>query len=399
MPFPPRGLPATEWEPGRWPILVTDRGREHFGAGHSHYAHYAEQYRAIFDRVKPALVMGEATLFHELLAVQEARSRNIPYLHPSAERYPQDRFCFFHDMTQHAFGGSGEDYLDATALEFAEKIAGGGVALAYMRSRGRVGQFWSKLNWAWTRLRVFAARTAGERYNTPSALHKWRLHRKVRANLADWNQLARSPKFGERTILYPMQMAPEANIDVWGRPHNDQIGVIKALLQAAPADVKIALKCNPKPKYELSGRLLSLAKSDERIILLPLSMPMAEAMTKAIGAVTVCGTVGFEAVFGRGRCISLRHPVITHACPSLAAATPQEAVSRLLEDPVAGIGSPELAVRLLKKIHSRSYPGFISDPYSSPTCLKSENVELVANAIADISGRLATYPSSQDIPL
>lgn len=401
MPYPApneAGEADQPWDPAAWPLLVTDRGRQHFGAGHAHYPHYARHYAAIFDQVKPALVMGEATLFHELLAVAEARSRNIPYLHPSAERYPQDRLCFFHDLTQRAFGGSGEAYPPDEALAYARDIAEGRVKLTYMRARGPLGQFWRKLEWAWTRGRVFAARLGGERFNTPGPLHKWRLGRIVKDRLAQWHRLARAPMPGERIILYPMQMAPEANIDIWGRPFHDQVAVIRALLDAAPPDVKVALKCNPKPKYELSAELMDLAAQDERIILLPVAMPMAEAMKQVIGAVTVCGTVGFEAVFGRGRCISLRHPVITETCPSLAAATPEEAVRRLLDEPSAGLGSPEQAVGLLQAIHARSYPGFVSDPFSSPDCLDPVNVERVAAAIADVSTRLADYPLPQDIP-
>lgn len=402
MPYPATGpAPAgasAPWDPAAWPLLVTDRGREHFGAGHAHYAHYARQYEQIFDRVQPALVMGEATLFHELLAVREARSRHIPYLHPSAERYPQERLCFFHDLTQHAFGGSGEHYAPDEALDFARRIAEGRVTLSYMRARGRLGQYWRKLEWAWTRGRVFAARLGGERYNTPGMLHKWRLGRTVQDRLAQWHRAARSPAPGEQIILYPMQMAPEANIDIWGRPFHDQVGVIRALLEAAPAHVKVALKCNPKPKYELSAELMALAGSDDRIILLPVAMPMAEAMQQVIGAVTVCGTVGYEAVFGRGRCISLRHPVISETCPSLAAATPQEAVRKLLDDPSSGRGSPEQAVGLLQAIHARSYPGFVSDPFSSPDCLEPDNIARVAAAVADVSTRLADYPLPQDIP-
>lgn len=398
MPFPPGGTEEGPWDPAEWPLLITDRGRQHFGAGHAHYAHYARQYETIFDQVRPALVMGEATLFHELLAVREARARNIPFLHPSAERYPQDRLCFFHDLTQHAFGGSGEPYPDAEARDYAARIAEGRVTLGYMRSRGRIGQALRKLEWAWTRGRVFTGRLLGERYNTPGAVHKWRLGRMVAARLDEWNRHARRPRECEQTLLYPMQMAPEANIDIWGRPFNDQVAVIRELLDALPPGMKLALKCNPKPKYELSAELMALARADERIILLPVAMPMAEAMAAAIGAVTVCGTVGFEAVFGRGRCISLRHPVIAQACPSLAAASPSAAVRRLLVEPEAGRGSTDDAVRLLQAIHARSYPGFVSDPFSSPECLDPDNIAKVAAAIVDVAGQLGAYPAAQDIP-
>lgn len=389
MPFPTRNETVSEWNPDAWPLLITDRGRQHFDSGHAHYPHYQAQYRAIFDDFRPELVLGEATLFHELLGVAEARERGIRYLHPSAERYPQDRFCFFHDITQEAYAGEGYQYPDDEALSYAERIAEGREALVYMRQRGRIGQALRQLEWAWTRGRVFLGRLRGERFNTPGAVRKWQLGRLVRKRLAQWRMLERPVEAGERAILYPMQMAPEANIDVWGRPFNDQIEVVRRILKAAPVDVKVAIKCNPKPKYEMSDELLALARSEPRIILLPVAMRMPDAMAQCVGAITICGTVGFEAAFGRGRCISLRHPVIAEACPGLAAATPEEAVGKILEDPNSGIGSPALGARLLQAIARRSYPGYISDPFSSPACLEPENVARVARGVEHVAAQIA----------
>ncbi len=398
MSFPPRATAESPWEPEAWPLLVTDRGRQYFGAGHAHYAHYAQQFAEIFDLVRPTLVMGEVTLFHELLAVREARARNIPYLHPSAERYPQDRFCFFHDLTQHAFGGSGQACPASDALAYTARFGKGQVTLTYMRAGTLQGQALRQLKWAWTRGRVFAARLSGERYNTPSAFRKWQLSHAVRSRLAEWHRMARTPFPNEQVVLYPMQMAPEANIEIWGRPYHNQVQVIRDLLEAMPAGVKLALKCNPKPKYELCDELIALAQTDTRIILLPVAMSMAQAMAQVIGAITVCGTVGFEACLGRGRCISLRHPVITQVCPTLAATTPQEALRRLLDEPATGVGSDADSVALLQALYKRSYPGYISDPFSSPECLDPTNIELVASAISDVSTRLSSYPQPQEIP-
>jgi len=385
MPFPAPSKNTEEWRPDDWPILITDRGRDHFGAGHSHYPHYQAQYRRIFDNFRPEMVLGEATLFHELLAVAEAQTRNIPYLHPSAERYPQDRFCFFRDVTQEGFGGKRFRYADDAALAYARQIAEGRETLSYMRQRGRFGQMLRNLMWAWTRGRVLVGRLRGERYNTPSPLLKWRLGRQVKRRLAEWRDMERPLRSGEGAILYPMQMAPEANIDIWGRPFNDQIDVIRRILAAAPNNVVVAIKCNPKPKYEMSEALLAFARNEPRVMFLPIKMRMAEAMLQCIGAITVCGTVGFEAIFGHGRCISLRHPVIRESCPGHAAATPEKAVAKLLTDPHSGLGSPEAGARLLQAIADRSYPGFVSDPFSAPACMEPDNIANVARGVEHVA--------------
>lgn len=399
MPFPRPTGAVSPWNPEEWPLLVTDRGRQYFGSGHAHYSHYEAQYRSILDDFQPQLVLGEATLFHELLAVAEARRRAIPYFHPSAERYPQDRFCFFHDVTQEAYAGEGYQYPDGEALDYAQRVAEGREALVYMRKRGRIGLMLRKLEWAWTRGRVFLARLRGERYNTPGPALKWRLERQVKHRLAQWHAIERPVDPGDRAILYPMQMAPEANIDVWGRPFNDQVDVMRRILAAAPENVKLAIKCNPKPKYEMSDELLAFARSEPRVILLPAAMRMPDAMAQCVGAITICGTVGFEAVFGRGRCISLRHPVIAENCPDHAAETPEDAVRKLLDEPGSGLGSPALGARLLQAIAHRSYPGYISDPFSSPACLAPENVAKVARGVEQLVAHIERAKVSGASPL
>ncbi|MCB2076178.1 MAG: hypothetical protein KDE55_00610 [Novosphingobium sp.] len=389
LPFPPRGTRDEPYEPARWPTLATDRGRDYFGAGHGHYTHYDRELAAVFDAFQPQLVLGEATLFHELLAVAEADARAVPYLHPAAERYPQDRFCFFEGVTQCAVGGDGHQYSQEDALDYARRVAEGREQLVYMRRRGKVGQALHKLNWAWTRGRILTGRLRGERFNTPAPARKWRMAQVVKSRLKEWQELQRPVRADERAIMYPMQMAPEANIEVWGRPYNDQIATIRRILSAAHDDVKVAVKANPKPKYEMSESLIELGRDDPRVIFLPVQLRMPEAMEQCIGAITVCGTVGFEAAFGKGRCISLRHPVITQTCPELAADTPEEAVSRLLHDPLSGIGSDETGANLLQAIARRSYKGFVSDPFSNPACLDADNIGNVAEGVAHVAALIS----------
>ena len=47
------------------------------------------------EKIKPDLVFGESTLFHELLVINACKSRGILYLHPSSCRYPTNRFSFY----------------------------------------------------------------------------------------------------------------------------------------------------------------------------------------------------------------------------------------------------------------------------------------------------------------
>jgi hypothetical protein len=373
--------------------VETDRGRTLFGAGKGHYAHYQAEIDRALDALNPDVVIGEAALFHELLTIAACRERSISYVHPTGTRYPGGRIVIFEGDTQTPAAGSGETWPEAQLEAFAEALRTGTTLPDYMRIPGRSAGLLRKAQLLAGQARTLAGRMGGERYNTPSLARKMALAWGLRHNLETWRSLERAPEAGP-VILYPLQMQPEANIEVWGRPFHDQVAVIERCLVALPTTGQVAVKANPKAKYEVSEALLQLARSDRRVVLLPLDWRMPQSQAVAIGTVTVTGTVGYEAVFGRGRCISLCHPMITEMFPNLSADTPEEAVERLLSDPVAGMGSPEMTRILLERIIATSFPGVINQPAYDPTCMSEENVTLVSNALERVLYILAHGRSS-----
>lgn len=364
--------------------VETDRGRTLFGAGHGHYLHYQAEIDRALRELRPDVIIGESTLFHELLIIAACQDQGIPYLHPTSTRYPGGRMVIFAGNTQTTVVGSGETWPEDRLQALAEAIQTGSKLPDYMRIPSRGAALLLKLRLLAGRTRSLGGRLRGERYNTPSLARKIALSRGLKVNLQAWRSLERAPDQGPDAgpvILYPLQMQPEANIEVWGQPFHDQVAVIERCLSALPPNGKVAVKSNPKAKYEVSNALLALARSDRRVVLLPLDWRMPQAQAVAIGSVTVTGTVGYEAVFGRGRCLSLRHPMITEMFPSLHADTPEEAVTRLLADPTAGRGCPEMARLLLDRIIATSFPGVINEPAYDMTCMSKENVTQVGDAL------------------
>lgn len=367
-----------------YPELVTDRGRHYFGAGTAHYGHYRKCIRDVLRKEAPDVVIGEPTLFHELISIALCREAGIPYLHPCGTRYPSGRFMILAYDTQCTVGGSGERLPEAEARELALQIAEGRVIPSYMQKGERRQRLRRQALLLLARARVWWGRLRGECYNTPALLTKLRLAWRLRQNLKRWVALAKVPMVPTRTLLYPLQMQPEANIDVWGRPYSDQAAFVRELLACAPADVQVAIKANPKSKYEVSEELLALAISEPRVCLLPLDMGMAAAQSAAVGTVTVTGTVGYEAVFGKGRALSLRHPLIKQEFPALHADSIAEAVRLLLEDPAAGRGGSVAGERLLQHFCEASYAGLVSEPLYDERCMDPDNVSRVAQALQHI---------------
>ncbi|MCR9242066.1 MAG: hypothetical protein NXH87_11870 [Rhodobiaceae bacterium] len=387
LPFPqkahrkdPEGAPD-EWAGNEFPVLVTDRGRTHFDAGTSHYEHYASLIARVMDRETPDLVVGECTLFHELLTLDLCRHRGILYVHPCANRYPAGRFSIFSYDTQNPVLGAGDEWDEGRACEYVDRIVSGRETPSYMRKSHALDAWKLKARLVSSRVRALQGRLRGEHFNTPSLGRKLVLERQLREKLRRWDQLQKRPMNPAKTVLYPLQMQPEANIDVWGRPYSDQVAVVEEMLVSSPDDVQIAIKSNPKSKYEVSGRLMELAYKESRLCLLPRTCTMTEAQSMTCGSLTVCGTVAFEAVFGKGRCISLKHPLIEREFPHIHADCVADAVDRLLNSESDGLGDTKTGTKLIQLLVAQSFPGVVSDQVYQPDCLARENTQMIASAL------------------
>lgn len=363
------------------PILAGERGRRYFDAGDAHYGFYWDRIKNLIERLQPDFVIGESTLVHELIAIAICTEKDIPFLHPVGERYPNNRFAVFAGASQTPIAESGELLPRNEALELACRIVSGREMPSYMKTRTGWGKRLQKMRWIATRAKVWRGRLMGEVYNTPSLRRKIWLNQQRKHNIRHWRSLESLPPEQSKTIMYPLQMQPENTIDVWGLPVFDQVEIIKEILSATPDDVVVAIKANPKPYYELSDELISLAEESSRIHLLPFSMRMDDAMKCCLGAITVTGTVGYEAVMGKGRCISVSHPVLADHFSAFTATTVRDAAMALLNHPDSGKGSQQHGADLIQKLYARSYPGYINDPVTDPACMNAENIEKIANGL------------------
>lgn len=380
------------------PLLAGERGRRYFDAGEAHFGFYWERIKDLIERLQPDFVIGESTLVHELITIAVCTEKQIPFLHPVGERYPNNRFAIFAGASQTPIAESGEMLPRDEALELSDRIVSGREIPSYMKTRNGWGQRLQKLRWMATRVKVWWGRVMGEVYNTPSLRRKIRLNQQRKRNIQRWRSLESSPPEQSKTIMYPLQMQPENTIDVWGLPVFDQVEIIKEILAASPDDVMVAIKANPKPYYELSDEMISMAEESSRVFLLPFSMRMDDAMKCCVGAITVTGTVGYEAVMGKGRCISVSHPVLADHFPAFTATSVRDAAMAILNHPASGKGSPQQGADLLQILYARSYPGYVNDPVTDPACMDPENIEKIANgllkAIASIMARYKALGNS-----
>ncbi len=377
-------------------IVSTDRGINYFGGDASHYDYYEREISRILDVVKPDVVFGEATLFHELLCVRQCRMRKILYLNPTSCRYPSGRFSFYLYDTPKPFLGSGEEYSEQEATSLAEKIARREIQPDYMNGRPHA---WAVRAYETLRknLQVTTCCFSGERYNTPSPISKIALELGQRMNRLRWERLSARPvsKNVALKILYPLQLQPENNIDLWGNGYRDQTKLLAGLLRATDENSLLVVKPNPKSKYELSDELLDLVGSSDRILVVPHRMSMGEVLKTIDLIVTVTGTIAIEATFADRPVVTLVE-TLHNSVPSCIHGRDLNNLShvvRMVREGSFPRATAAQKVAFLNLLTKTSYAGIISNPYSCPSCVSDENVRQVRSAFGHVLDKIRSNPT------
>jgi hypothetical protein len=371
-------------------IRAGDRGVLHFGLEGNHYRHFDLQIGAVFDDIRPDVVFGEVTQFQELLAIRHSRRHKIPYLSPSGTRYPVNRMCFFVYDTLDPIGGEGKELSDADAEDMLSAITERKIVPSYMLKIPSIA--WkSKFLRAYSHSIVLASWMLGERYITPSPLRKIFLERTRARIYKCWESVAvrKLPHYLANApwVLYPLQMQPESNIDVWGRPWNDQCEIIersaRALLEIGGY---LVVKPNPKSKYELSEALCNLAKKNSNIIFMSHDVSMREIFKSAPLVLTVTGTVLMECIFA-GKPIACLGTHSMSRYPGVTALQMPEEIAAILQEAQLGniVGATRAeAIALLKFLYRTSYPAQIWDPITRPDLTNSHEIDVLSNAFMDV---------------
>ncbi len=99
-------------------IIQSDRQINHFKKTDVSYFYYYDAHiKKLLKSLQPDVIFGEATAFHELLTIKNAKELNILFLNPTTSRYPTGRFSFYKYDTLEPFSGSGELFNEKEALQ------------------------------------------------------------------------------------------------------------------------------------------------------------------------------------------------------------------------------------------------------------------------------------------
>ena len=365
-------------------VVECDRFSNTFGISMSHYEWYYQAIRGWFERDAPELVIGEVGNFHSHMVSLIAAECGVPFLNPTSSRYPTGRFAFFVGDRLRTLGGDLQPVSDEDIERTVEEIRTGRRKPDYMtiaprRRRDDLGY----------RGQIFKEWLRGERYATqpPSYFLRQAMGRFVKQRR--WDALSTGidsiPGPSDRpVVLYPLQMQPELNLDIWGREYRDQVAVVNEL-SASP--VHLLVKPNPKSFHELSSEMI-VATGKANVTAIAHGVPMDRAESVADLVVTTSGTVAIERlVRGRPVGILLDDYARWLGVPSMGELGLH--LSALGWDAVNTVRSSQQAIdpsQILKRIVASSYPGVISEPRFAPHVLRPENLALIARAVEDVVG-------------
>ena len=366
-------------------VITSDRQLNHFNQKNTAYFYYYDaKINDYLKHIKPDIVFGESTAFHELLAIENCKKLNILYLNPSTCRYPVGRFSFYKYDTLQPYSGSNE-VLDAkNALTIINQIVNRETAPNYMAPVTTPKSLVVK-----DQLKKTLTYYKGESYNTPNPVIKYKLEKQKKKNILRWDKNASNTIETSNAIkvLYPLQMQPEANIDVWGRPYRNQCELIKTLSKALPKNVELYVKPNPKSKYELDKDLIDFTQQANNVKALHHSTKMDTILPNIDLVITVTGTIAIE-------CILSNKPVATLIETLNNTAKNCKYISNIeteLPEIIATVSNnsfPKLndqdKITYINTLNASSFKGIISDPFSDSNCVNDQNLENLINAFNEI---------------
>lgn len=318
-----------------------------------------------------------------MLTINNCKNREILYLHPSSCRYPKNRFSFYKYDTLEPYKGSNENLPEAYALNIIDNIVNRSAKPDYMNVIKT-----PKLKGIKDKVLKVQSYVGGDSYNTPNPIVKYNIEKEKKINIAKWDNFAKEKitKNNNFIVLYPLQMQPEANIDVWGRKYRDQLQLITEISSILPENVKLVIKPNPKSKYELSKSLVEYMQKSSNIIALQHAVKMDDILEDLDLIITVTGTIAIESILSNIPIVTLVKTLNNEQenckfIKNLKAIIP--VVGEIKKGQFPKIDNSK-KVAYLNRLNKASYEGRVSDPFSFSGCFSEKNLNDIYSAFKHV---------------
>ena len=216
---------------------------------------------------------------------------------------------------------------------------------------------------------------------------------KKKENIKEWDSFAVTDidKKDSFIVLYPLQMQPEANIDVWGFKYRDQLNLIKQICNVLPDNVLLVVKPNPKSKYELSEEIIQYVKNNRKIIPLKHSVSMDGILSQIDLVTTVTGTIAIESILSNIPVVTFIKTINNEQenCRFIESVDRlPEVINDVIEDKFPKISKKQKLI-FLNRLNQTSFEGRFSDPFSYNKLSSKSNMDNLLKAFNLILGKIS----------
>ncbi|MDR8393490.1 hypothetical protein NC796_20210 [Aliifodinibius sp. S!AR15-10] len=380
-------------------VKKSDRMLNYFSKNANHYPYYFDKIRTILSEERPDIVFGELGNFHTHFICLLARKMEIPYYDIETSRYPNQRFSFhLYDKYCPIEISPNEKVEQDFIKNFLGAVNNRNIVPDYMdkNSDKLFVKIWIQLKY---RIKLLIEYIRGEKFSTVSPLVfmyrkfatkvKYTRFKKTAVPLGKVQNLKSK---GTKVLLYPMQMQPEFNLDVWGVEYRDQGNTIKKISNALPENWQLVVKLNPKCREDLNMNTLEGIQSRENISLLDPSVGMRKIDKLSDCVISVTGTVVLERVFNRKPVIALGDTFLSRENLVVKLNNFDELSNYLekLSEIESKQASPEI---LFQELINRSLEGWITEPLNNPSVLQKENISKIVSGINKVIKKNVDSPS------
>lgn len=363
-------------------VSECDRFSLHFNSENWYYTDYRKQLEALFDKIKPDFVFGELGNFFTHYSALISKERKIPFYDIETARFPTGSIGFYQYDEWNPL--KLKDVTDQEAENFLLDFQRKKPVPDYMKKPTSTKKDLLRLRTLQIlhKLRVLSGYVTGETYCTQNPITNIFEKRQVKEKVKLWEKYAKTLKEvteqKHKKLLFPLQMQPEFNLEVWGHPYNNQEKIILKIAEKLPSDWKLIIKINPKSYFELNRLNLGKILENKNIILLERPVDM-KTLDKYIDIVaTVTGTVQIERILTNKPVYIIGNtPFKKYSCidSSIESLTPEDFYGALNKK----LQYSQL-LEVSKFLLEYSTAGLMGEPINSIECMKKENIAKISQA-------------------
>jgi hypothetical protein len=360
----------------------------------------ARRLREFFGRHAIDFVSGELTWAFELVAGQVCEQMGVSFLRPFYLRIPEDRFVFFpgrYEKDALFFREPGEE-----DREYARRLLKGfreGQKFAYMSFASLI-----VVRPKWDRVKLLARHfwdLWGDPFDETSLRPLPLLGKHLAMVVRNWRN--RRLRIFEPVTLPParpfvfvtLHLEPEMTIDVMGNPLTNQVELVRAMARKLPVTHELWVKEHRVAMAKRSKQFYQELAAIPGVRLIDPFVSSLDVMRHADLVVAVTGTATYEAALFGVPSMTMAPTVFSPVLVTDHFNPFTDSLGDVLE---RVRGKPprtdEELIEFLAWAHAQSWPGYASDAFWDPACMRDENLAKLSDAFcaAMSLGRPAPIP-------